>query len=211
MQPPWASRCSPLKRGTDAGPASPQVAAGTNRSVASSGTGLGQWSPRHLAQRPGPHCLSPLRSYLQALCAQPLRAGGSRGPTGSPRRAGDTQSDWGAWLGVPRETSAVPPFPGLQAARQVQPSRAEPVRDASAEMQSPSRRRPAPPPLPLAHVAAYGAPAAGRQQRAEPVRLLGCRGAGRGAPRARLALGRRARQLGPRHPAEAHGGGGGRR
>lgn len=60
-------------------------------------------------------------------------------------------------------------------------------------------------PLPLAHVAAHGAPAAGRQQRAEPVRLLRRRGAGRGTPRARLALGRRARQLGPRHPAGAHG------
>lgn len=88
-------------------------------------------------------------------------------------------------------------------------SRASPCRMRAAEMQSPSRRRPAPPPLPLAHVAAHGAPAAGWQQRAEPMRLLGGRGAGRGAPRARLALGRRARQLGPRHPAGAHGRGGG--
>lgn len=59
--------------------------------------------------------------------------------------------------------------------------------------------------LPLAHVAAHGAPAAGRQQRAEPMRLLrGC-SAGLGVPRTRLALGRRARQFGPRHPAGALG------
>lgn len=62
--------------------------------------------------------------------------------------------------------------------------------------------------LPLAHVAAYGAPSTGRQQRAEPMRLLGGCSAGWGIPRARLALGRRARQLGPRHPAGALGAGG---
>lgn len=174
----------------------PKWLLGTDMSVASSGTGLGQGSA-------GPHLLSLLRFQLQAHCAQPLRAGGSRGPTGGreTQRAGRLG---GGPQGRPRPSL---PSPGLQATRQVQRSGAR--AGCERREQSPSRRRPAPPPLPLAHVAAHGAPAAGRQQRAEPVRLLGGRGAGWGAPRARLALGRRARQLGPRHPAGAHGGGGG--
>ena len=179
-------------------PPHPKWLLGTNMSVASSGTGLGLGSP-------GPHLLPPLRSPLRAHCARPLRAGGSRGPTGGreTQRAGRLG---GGPQGRPRPSL---PSPGLQATRQVERSGAR--AGCERREQSPSRRRPAPPPLPLAHVAAHGAPAAGRQQRAEPVRLLGGRGAGRGAPGARLALGRRARQLGPRHPAGARGGGGGGR
>ena len=64
--------------------------------------------------------------------------------------------------------------------------------DKMQAMRSPSRGVLVPPQasLPLAHVAAYGAPAAGRQQRAEPVRFLGGCSAGWGIPRTRLALGR---------------------
>lgn len=174
-------------------------------SVVSSGTRLRLGSLSHRAQRPGPHFLSSLQCYLQAHSTQPLRAGESR----VPKRPGDILGGQGAWVGVRRGDPGRPPISrGCRQPGRCSP--AEPVQDASGGDAKPLPAA-VPPPLPLAHVAAHGAPAAGRQQRAEPVRLLGSRGAGRGAPWAPFALGRRARQLRPRHPAGAHGGGGGER
>lgn len=196
--------CSPLTPGQGRRPGLPQAALGPTYECGLHATRLqlGPLSIRCTARPPCP--------FSPRLPGRPAELTSKSRFTGSPRPAGDTRGGRSAGVGVPGETQAAsPPLPA--AAGTVQPSGARAGRKRLDGKPLPAAalraRGPRPAPLPLAHVAAHGAPAAGRQQRAEPVRLLGGRGAGRGAPRARLALGRRARQLGPRHPAGAHGGG----
>lgn len=196
--------CSPLTPGQGRRPGLPQAALGPTYECGLHATRLqlGPLSIRCTARPPCP--------FSPRLPGRPAELTSKSRFTGSPRPAGDTRGGRSAGVGVPGETQAAsPPLPA--AAGTVQPSGARAGRKRLDGKPLPAAalraRGPRPAPLPLAHVAAHGAPAAGRQQRAEPVRLLGDRGAGRGAPRARLALGRRARQLGPRHPAGAHGGG----
>lgn len=118
-------------------------------SVVSIGTRLRLESLSPMAQRPSPHFLSPLQSYLQAHSTQPLR-GESRGPTGSPNRAGDTLGDQRAWVGVLRGDPAVPPLPRA-AGNAAGAAQWSPCRMQAAEMQSPSRRRCAVSPGPRPH------------------------------------------------------------
>lgn len=100
LRPPWASHCLPLERDTDAGPASPQVAAGDRHECSLQRDRA--WAG--VSRSPPP--FSPPISAAGPLCS----ASQSRREQGSHRRTGDTAGG-ALGRGSPRETPAVPPLP----------------------------------------------------------------------------------------------------